>query len=222
VEATFYAWVTALIAWRLFPRRIDTIVACWLSISMLNELTIDAAWVEKIFLADYAGFFATGLMIYELYRGRRDAVVQCLLALSVGTAVFQAVHNLGWLRNETGNAFDDWIVAGICLVSVLIVVLATRIRRLPLPGGAVIAIGGMTYPLYLLHQQLGYVVFERIGPGAHPAALSGIIVAAIAGLSWLIWRYIERPSQRWTRQTLTGLADRWSRPVKPKATSSAI
>ena len=45
------------------------------------------------------------------------------------------------------------------------------IRHLPLPKNVVIAVGGMTYPLYLLHQKIGYDAFYRIGPVAHPAAL---------------------------------------------------
>jgi peptidoglycan/LPS O-acetylase OafA/YrhL len=133
IEVTFYAWVTLLMTASLLPRRIDFIVIAWLGLSMFNELTFDARWIEIVFLTDDSGFFATGLVIYELYRGRRDLLVQCLLALSVGAAAFQAVHNLAWLRHQTGMAFDDWIVMTVCLLSILAIIAATRIRRLPLP-----------------------------------------------------------------------------------------
>jgi hypothetical protein len=83
-EMTFYGWVTVLITVRLFPRCIDFIVLAWLWISLLKEMTIDARAVELIFLADDSGFFATGLLIYEFYRNRRDAVLHCLLAASIG------------------------------------------------------------------------------------------------------------------------------------------
>ena len=124
-EVIFYAWVTFWIATRLFPRRIDAIVLVWIGGSLLNEMTIDASWICKLFLADSSGFFATGLLIYEFYKGRRDAALQCLLAASISTAVFQAVHNLGKLRDQSGGAFDDWIVAAICLASILVIIQAT-------------------------------------------------------------------------------------------------
>jgi peptidoglycan/LPS O-acetylase OafA/YrhL len=215
VEVTFYAWVAILMAAGLFPRRIDAIVLAWLGISMLNELTIDAAAIEKIFLADDSGFFATGLLIYELYRGRRDVALQCLLAASIATAVFQAVHNLAWLRGQTGTAFDDWIVAAICLASIWIIVKATQIRNMPLPAGAVVAIGGLTYPLYLLHQKLGYVVLVRTESPLHPAAMAVAIVIGLVALSWLVWRYFERPVQQGAKQALTNCASRFGWPVKP-------
>jgi peptidoglycan/LPS O-acetylase OafA/YrhL len=219
-EITFYAWVTILMAAGLFQRSIDIIVLVWLFISLANELTIDAAAIEKVFLADHSGFFATGLLIYELYRGRRDALFQCLLALSVATAVFQAVHNLGGLRSLTGAAFDGWIVAAICLVDIIVIIWATRIQRVPLPAGTVIAIGGLTYPLYLLHQQIGYVEFNWIGAGTRPTVLFAVILSAIALLSWVTWRYVEQPGRRLTKELLTTLAARIGWAAKPNLVQS--
>jgi len=165
VEITFYGWITILLAAKVFPRRIDAIILTWLSLSITNELTADNQIVSRIFLTDHCGFFATGLLIYELYRGRRDVMLQCLLGLSVATALFQALHNLRWLRDRD-NVFDDWIVASVCVVSILLIIAATRIRRLPINSSLVFAIGGVTYPLYLLHQQLGYTILEWISPVA--------------------------------------------------------
>jgi peptidoglycan/LPS O-acetylase OafA/YrhL len=206
-EITFYAWVAILIVADLFRCRIDAIVLTWLLISMLNELVLDSYLLRKVILTDASGFFATGLLIYQLYLGRRDAVLQTLLATSVACAVFQAVHNLAWLRDRTGSEFDDWIVATICLASIVVIIWATRIKKLPLHSGLVLAAGGLTYPLYLLHQYLGYVVLNRIGPLEHPTVLVALILLAIAILSWAMWRYVERPSQRFTKQALTGFAN---------------
>ena len=202
-EITFYAWVTVLMATGVLPRHADAVVLAWLGLTMLNELTIDAAVVEKLLLADYSGFFATGLLIHQLHRGRRDAALQWLLAAAVAVAVFQSVHNLGWLRAQTGTPFDDGVVAAICLGSILAIIWATRIERLPLRSSTVIAIGGVTYPLYLLHQQIGYDVLLWLRPAGHPPALVGAVMAAMGLLAWAIWRYVERPAQRWTKGVLT-------------------
>lgn len=206
VEITFYGWVTILLAAKAFPCRINTIVLAWLSLSMANELTADNQIVSRIFLTDFSGFLATGLLIHELYRGRRDVMLQCLLGLAVATALFQALHNLRWLRDRD-NVFDDWIVASVCLVSILVIIAATRIRRLPIRSSFVFAIGGVTYPLYLLHQQLGYTILEWIGPVAPRRVLVAAILLAIGALSWLTWRFVERPGQRLTKTFLSGFFD---------------
>ncbi|WP_349631101.1 acyltransferase family protein [Bradyrhizobium jicamae] len=217
IEVVFYGWVALLLALGLFPRRIDAIILVWLAITFANELTIDAPILEKLFMADDSGFFAVGLLLYEHFRGRRDIRLYALLLLASATSVFQAVHKLERLDVHTGGTFDPRIVAAICVVSIVVLFIATRIRRVPLPASLVLAAGGITYPLYLLHMQTGYVIFAAIAPTQHAALLTGAIVAAAVLLAWAVWRFVERPAHRWTRDTLTALAARhgWPSSLKP-------
>jgi peptidoglycan/LPS O-acetylase OafA/YrhL len=204
LEAIFYGWVALFIWLGLFQRRCDIIVAAWLGISLLVEMNVDASWIRKLLLTDYSGFFATGILLYQVRKGRRDAALQCLLASSVAMAVYQSVHSLDWLRAETGTDFDDFIVGAICLVSILIVMLVTRIRELPLSSSLVLGLGGLTYPLYLLHQQLGYVTLLRFDQVSTTSVALAIL--ALGALSWAIWRFVERPIQRAVKDILTGYA----------------
>jgi peptidoglycan/LPS O-acetylase OafA/YrhL len=211
VEALFYAWVATLMAVKVFPRHLDLVILIWLGITFANELTIDAPIFERLFLADDSGFFAVGLVIYEFYRGRRDLKLYTISTLSVGTAVFQCLHRLTHLDPPAGLSFDPRVVVAICLTSIAIIFLATRLRQLPLPAGLVLAIGGITYPLYLLHMQLGYVILNAFHPAAVAWAVAEII-GVIVLLSWVAWRFVERPAQRWTKGVLTAEATRrgWS------------
>jgi peptidoglycan/LPS O-acetylase OafA/YrhL len=220
IEVVFYAWVAVLIAAGLFPRRIDAIVLVWLAITFANELTIDAPLIEKLFLADDSGFFAVGLLVHQFFRGRRDAVLYGIVALSIGTAVFQSVHKAAKLAPHTGGAFDEWIVMAICLASIAVIFLATRIRHLPLPAGFVIAAGGLTYPLYLLHMQFGYVLFELQPPDEAVRSVLTIVIGMTV-LAWAVWRFFEKPVQRWTREFLTRHATRLGWSSKPQAIGNA-
>ena len=212
VEVVFYAWVAVLMAIKVFPRRLDLIILVWLSLTFANELTIDAPIFERLFLADDSGFFAVGLVIYEFYRGRRDLKLYTIFALSAGTAVFQSLHRAERIDSPAGVSLDSGVIVAICLISIAIIFLATRLRRLPLPAGLVMAIGGITYPLYLLHMQLGYVILNVIQPATVAWAVAAII-AGVVLLSWIVWRFIERPAQRWTRTVLTTEATRRGWPV---------
>lgn len=217
IEVVFYAWVAVLISFGLFPRRIDTIILIWFGITFANELTVDLSLIEKLFIADDSGFFAIGLLIYEYHRGRRDVMLYGILALSVCTAIFQALHKLPKLSALTGATFDEWIVVTICLLSVAVIFLALRVRRIPLPAGFLIGVGGLTYPLYLLHMQTGYVIFcASAAPMRSPMYVAAIVLG-ISLLSWAVWRYVERPAQRWTKNVLTNYAVRFGWPSKPGA-----
>jgi peptidoglycan/LPS O-acetylase OafA/YrhL len=195
-EITFYAWVFLLILIGWFRHRIDIIVLLWLVLSLVNEIVIGSSVLRRIFLTDESGFFAAGLLLYEMFKGRRGAVVQVLFAFAVASAVVEALINLEWLRNHFGIPFDSLVVAGLCLAAIAAVAFAVRVRHLPLPSSIILAIGGLTYPLYLLHQHVGYIALNRLENTASPAlSIAGTTLTLVAA-SWLIWRHVERPAQR--------------------------
>jgi peptidoglycan/LPS O-acetylase OafA/YrhL len=207
IEIVFYAWVAAFIALGIFPRRIDTIIVAWLAITFANELTIDAPIFEKLFMADDSGFFAVGLLMYQHYRGRRGAKLWALSALALGTAVFQAIHKLERLDVHTHGSFDPRVVAAICIVSLVIVFFATRIKSVPVPANIILAAGGITYPLYLLHMQFGYVIFMTVAPGRNVEAMVSAIVFGAVLISFVVWRFAEIPAHRWLKARMTEIAD---------------
>jgi peptidoglycan/LPS O-acetylase OafA/YrhL len=221
IEIVFYVWVATFMAIGLFPRSIDAIILIWLTITFANELTIDTPLIEKVFIADDSGFFAVGLLIYEFYRGRRDARLYGMFIFAASTEVFQAVHKLERLGVHTGGTFDARVVAAICVASIVVIFLASRVRRVPLPAGVVVALGGMTYPLYLLHMQMGYVFYTAVTT-AQKGLLVGTILSAITVTSWAIWRYFERPAQRWSRKHLTGYAARLGWSVRDQCEAASV
>jgi len=126
--------------------------------------------------------------------------------VSIGTAVFQAIHKLERIGVHTSGSFDPNIVAAICLVSIAVIFLATRLRRLPLPPAVLLAAGGITYPLYLLHMQAGYVIFLATGPSRNPALAAALVVCGAIILAFAVWRFVERPLHRWTKNSMTAYA----------------
>ncbi|EKD97987.1 MAG: acetyltransferase, partial [uncultured bacterium] len=84
---------------------------------------------------------------------------------------------------------------------------AARVRTLPLASWVTVLIGGITYPLYLLHQTIGYIAFMHFSRFVAPDLLFAVIVIAIIGVSWAIWRFVDRPGQRTTKTILTKIAE---------------
>jgi peptidoglycan/LPS O-acetylase OafA/YrhL len=221
IEVIFYGWVAGFIALGLFPRKIDAIILVWLAITFMNELTVGAPVIEKLFITDDSGFFAVGLLIYQHYRGRRDLSGYGMLALAFGTAAFQSVHKLERLSLHTGATFDPHITATICIVSLGVVFLATRVTWLPLPPMMVLAAGGVTYPLYLLHMQLGYVIFTAIAPVEYAVLCTIAIIAGAVILAWGVWNFVERPAHQWTKYLLTNFAERLGWQLNLRASTAA-
>jgi peptidoglycan/LPS O-acetylase OafA/YrhL len=202
-EITFYGWVFVLIALGLFRRGIVAIVIVWIALSMVNEALLHSGLLRRLFVTDQSGFFCAGLVLYEIFRGRRDRTVMLLLALAALTAIDQAFIGAAWDRAHYQTEFDSLVIAAITLASIGAVALAMQVRRLPIPAGVIVAIGGLTYPFYLLHQHIGYMLLNTFAGRGSPALLIAAVMLAMLLGSWLVWLVVERPAQRWLKAILT-------------------
>jgi peptidoglycan/LPS O-acetylase OafA/YrhL len=195
-ELIFYAWILAFIAAGLFPRRLNLIVAVWLALSLANETVLHIGPLGRLLVSTDSGFFAAGLMLYALYSGRRTAVTWLLLAAATAVGALQGMQRAERIGDHFAIALFDPVVVVICVSSVAVVALALLPRRLPLPPGLIIALGGLTYPLYLLHQHIGFMVFNRLEGVAPAPLLAAATAALVLATAFLVWRFVERPGQR--------------------------
>ncbi|MEJ0013043.1 MAG: acyltransferase [Bauldia sp.] len=202
-EIIFYGWVLVLIATGLFARRLPIVLAIWLALSLVNEMFLHSVPLRRLFLTDDSGFFAAGIALYLLFTGNRTFATFLLLAVATIVGAKEATIGAEWQRTHFGIPFSDAVIVAISFATVALVALSLIPRRLPLPAALVFALGGLTYPLYLLHQHLGFMIFNRLeGAAAPPAAIAAGTLLAILALSYLIFRFVERPGQRLLKATL--------------------
>lgn len=196
-ELVFYGWMALFIAGGMFPRRAGVLLAAWLILSMLNVIALKSNALEKLFLTDHSGFFAVGVVLYLMRRGGRGAPAWLLLGLGSLVAVFQSFVVVDRLRIGYATAYSNTVVAFCALGAIGIVAAASNVRNLKIRAGVVAAIGGLTYPLYLLHQHAGYVFFNLL-EGVLPApAIVALTAAVMLVAAWAVWRFVEPPCRRW-------------------------
>jgi peptidoglycan/LPS O-acetylase OafA/YrhL len=63
--------------------------------------------------------------------------------------------------------------------------------------------GAVSYPLYLLHQNIGYILLRSMDPWLHPFVSIPVAIACVVGIAWLVHAAIEMPGmaaiRRWYR-----------------------
>ena len=196
-EITFYGWVFLLLLLGPVPRETVLIVVVWLAISIVNETILHSGALLRLFLTDQSAFFCIGLVLYEIFRGRRDRTIMLLLALCHRRRDHPGVHRRGLdaraLPHRVQQPGDRRPLRRIGRPGRAC---HERAPSLPLPAGLVLAIGGLTYPLYLLHQHIGYMLLNKFAAVASAPVLVAATAAVVTAASFLIWRYFERPAQK--------------------------
>ncbi|MFK0688038.1 acyltransferase family protein [Mesorhizobium sp. IMUNJ 23033] len=205
LELVFYGWVTLALFTGIFQKRKLELIFIWLAISALNEFFVGSHAIRLLFITEFGPFFAAGALVHHIYAHGRSLPALLLLAASFLLSCSTISVTRDWMLNEYGLAVSQphLVAANFAMHAMLIggVLLRNHIR----PSALTLALGGLTYPLYLLHQNIGYLAINAAAPllGKWAAALGCVVLMLF--VSWAIWLYFERPVQR-TLKTWLGRA----------------
>lgn len=195
IEIQFYALVALLIAIGWWKRHADLILWTWLILSFAVQYVHQAPLLADVLITEYAGHFCAGMILYRIHAGQppRFAIAALLLAFSLMSKHIQHIDE--WLGGSFQMLFPPLGIVLAAPVLAGLVFLAARTPSLPrgLPARGAALLGAMSYPLYLVHADLGFwshAIFERKWFGLHPGLAGWVtyprMAAGAAALSLLI------------------------------------
>lgn len=208
LELVFYGWVALAILTGLFGRWKLMVITGWLAIAMVNEQVVGSGALRFLLITEYAPFFAFGMLVQHMTAHGRsaDAVVLAAAALLIGLDHLSRMQD--WMLDAYGVALADraLVLWGLAIHALFLATVA--LRRLVPSTPLVLAAGGVTYPLYLLHQNAGYAGINVLAPLTGQGVAVALITTGMLGLSWLVWTFAEKPGQGLVRTALRKLATR--------------
>jgi peptidoglycan/LPS O-acetylase OafA/YrhL len=207
VELKFYFWISVifLIGGRplLLPLWTGFTVLGFL-IGQIGQFPIPAAHAmaavsKYIFIAPYAPAFLTGLLTYQMRE------------IPLSRALFYAAISLA--LTAISPRFADAPLIGIAIVCIAVVVLRSSWIRMP---HAITYIGLISYSLYIVHQNIGYIVIRELYPVLPDVRLR--ILAATVFVVLLAAGLHHSVELRWSKLLATRLSAtlRWCGRALPR------
>lgn len=210
VEVAFYGVMLLLLRFDLLnqPRRAATAlvtVGCGVvvAIAVFSALPATATLatglaIYAFLLAAFANLFLAGIVFYRLSGGATKGLWITLLV----TLAVEAI-----LRPESIA-----LIAGIYLLFTLLIY--GRLRLIAVRP--LLALGAVSYPLYLIHQRVGYVIIHRLEAAAidNPLVLLAVPLLIVLAAATVIHLAIELPAQRVVRG--------WLAPSGPSQASQRV
>lgn len=187
VEFIFYVLMLSLFILRLLPY-IEGILLGWLGIITLENYQLFINIPEQIeswFLPSYAHLFMMGIVFYRIRRHGSSTLRYGILAACFA---FQIALYPEW----------DKHLAIALYMTIFFLMNAGKLWAIAIPP--LLALGAISYPLYLLHQNIGYIVIRELEMRGLSPILSIIAAFSVAiALAVIVTRWIEQPSLRWIR-----------------------
>lgn len=205
LELVFYFWVTVALMTGVFQRHKLELVAVWLLLALANETLVDSEALRMLFVTEYAGFFAGGIIAYEAKKAGWNAVLLTFAAAAFVFGTMTLFSGRAWMLDHYGVALSPaaLVASSAVLHAVFLGTLTIHLRA---SKGIALA-GAVTYPLYLLHQHVGYAVIDALAPhiGGLAAIAAATAIAVVAATVIVI--VFERPAQRLMKPWLAKAAD---------------
>jgi peptidoglycan/LPS O-acetylase OafA/YrhL len=208
LELFFYAWVFLFLALGLFEKHCTRIVLSWLALALFNEHFFHNKLVQVIFLTEFAGYFAAGILMYRWRTGLADIATLPLLALSLGLSIRTSLNLLPVIGADYQTEFSSLLVGVLVAALYGVLYLATSSRPSSLCPRIVLPLGAISYPLYLLHQHIGYIAFAKLQGSLSGFAALSLVTLGVFALALLVWLYVEKPCVSAMRRALLALARR--------------
>ena len=220
LELVFYFWVALALLLGVFARWKLQLVAGWLVVCALNEFFVGSGAARLIFITEFGPWFAGGVLVHHVFSRGWSLVSAILLAAAFSLSCAMLPITANWMQESYGTSLGWTALIAANVVIHLLLPAAIAARRLVPASPIIVMLGGLTYPLYLLHQHIGYAAINALAPslGAGLAALAALALICLA--SWLVWRFVETPGRRATVRLLTRLLSR-IRLLPPRAAPSA-
>lgn len=215
-EIIFYGWVFLLIATGFLERGWRVVVLVWLAISVVNEMMIGGGAIQKLLITEYSGYFAFGLALYKTQRHFSVANC-CVLAAAACWAMVTPFLTESDFAQMYGLSRSVVGLALIGPVALAVVALCATAPSLRISPAVAIGLGGLTYPLYLLHQNIGYAVFSRFGTEQNRWFVAFILIAVLLLVSWGIATIVEPMARRAIIRAAGQLKDSLGRLRQPAA-----
>jgi peptidoglycan/LPS O-acetylase OafA/YrhL len=202
VELHFYVLMAVLAAVGLTYRNCVVFMAGWLFLGLYaNEA--ENKLLQVLFLPTWNCYFIAGMALFLIYRFGSNLLLWGFVAVGWLMALRWGVWRAGDIFKEGQDGVAAVLITGI--FAVMILVATGRLGWLRWTG--LTLLGGLTYPLYLTHQQLSFPLLDAIYPGLNRWAALAVVTAVSLLTAYVLYRFIERPAQAWLRPRLRDALD---------------
>jgi peptidoglycan/LPS O-acetylase OafA/YrhL len=193
-ELMFYLLFGLLAIWGISYRRMIAFCVLW-SVGSIVAAHSGDPMLRTVLIPSYSPYFVAGIAFYLIYRFGANLLLWAIVCYSWLLALNQPQPSSAWQVPAIVTVF----------FAVMALVATHRLDRIQWRWLTVA--GVLTYPLYLVHQSIGFTAIYYLRDSLPAPVLVVCVYLAMLALAWLIHRLVERPAGPFLRAKLTSAID---------------
>nr|WP_240143653.1 acyltransferase [Nitrosomonas sp. JL21] len=209
VELKFYALVAiVLLMGRI--QQIELLFSFWLVVTMILLIfpVYPLTRFHFILLDGYSANFIAGAAFFLIWNRGMSWNRGLMIAAAWGCAVYQSTIDAHEFEMRIKNDLNPIVIAAIVSAFFWIMGMIACRKTGMVARANWVWLGAMTYPLYLLHQNLGFMIYNQTYAQTDPEILFWSLIIGMMLLALLIHIAVERPTAKSMKTALNKMVDK--------------
>ena len=201
VEILFYIFVLIILLLKQL-RHIVFYLSLWLIFSFISAIIYIPWIIQYVFILNWACYFVAGAVLFLIMKNGMNRQYAALLLSAYGIAIYRIPSRFDSLSTTYATNFS--VLTGVLLVTGIFVVMTlVALRKIQLSKRKkLIAIfGSISYPVYLIHHNAGFVYMANMEPFMNKHVVLGTLFIIVMMTAYGITLYEKRMSS-WMRNIL--------------------
>jgi len=190
VEIKFYFWVFMIVMLRKLGN-IENFIMAWLFLTILETFHFMHEYTHFLIIPEWAPYFSAGALFFLIKTQGFTLQRGLLLFLSYLLSINYAVQGALDKTTQYETNFSPMIVSALITAFYLLFIWIISSRKTYRKSRRLALISALTYPLYLIHNVLGEIIFTHFGQHINQYILLILVVALMLIISFVMSRFLE-------------------------------
>lgn len=159
---------------------------------------------DTILILKWSSYFIAGMLFHKIYQEKLNLKYAILLLVCLAISVYHAVNRIDVLSAEYDNVyFSPIIIAGSVILFYILMLLVSTGKLQAINSSKMVQFGLLTYPLYLIHQNIGFIMFNLLEGYLNKYLILTIVVVFMLLISYFVHKAIEIPIGKYMKDKLS-------------------
>ena len=197
VEMKFYIFIicTFLMINKIKLIKLDYLITFWLFLSILYLIFSDF-YIFKVLnyllILDCSSYFISGIIFYKIFARGVKQKDYILLFICLFISIYHGVGRINYLEEHYNTYFYPYVICSTTILFYFLMYIVAIGNLKSLNSPKLLKLGLLTYPLYLIHQNIGFIIFNNLNGYINKYILLTATIILMIFISYMLSNYYER------------------------------
>ncbi|MFT7304749.1 MAG: peptidoglycan/LPS O-acetylase OafA/YrhL [Candidatus Azotimanducaceae bacterium] len=191
VELKFYFLILLLLLFGQITRT-EYFMGGWLLITAVLTFADGPGAAHFFFFPEWAHYFVAGAMFYTLRVNGFNLYRVTVLLGAFALSIYNVYSSIALTAGHYQAEFSTPIAIGFVTLFYAVFLLVSLNKTGWVNHPMLLPVGALTYPLYLVHQNIGFIVINTLHESINKYVLLVLTIAIAIGLAWAINAVAEK------------------------------